>query len=111
MNRDKWGSKSEIMNQITKNFKLTNKKLAGSISVHLKNSKEIVVRGERESDFLLFENRRHSWVSSAFDKNQILNIEMEKRFDDNPENMLIGLSYDKLSPNGEKWLKKESDTD
>jgi hypothetical protein len=108
LNRTKWESKSEIMSQITKNFRLTNKKLAGPISVFLKNNREIVIKGERESDFLLFENSKNTWVSSAFDKVPIQKCEIERTFEDNPSNMLIGYTYDRMSPEGIKWLKKES---
>jgi hypothetical protein len=108
LDRTKWESKSEIMNQIIKNFKLSNKKLAGPITVFLKNTREIVIKGERESDYLLFENSNNTWVTSAFDKVGIHKCEIEKKYDDNPENMLIGYTYDKMSPEGAKWLKKES---
>ncbi len=77
LDRSKWESKSEIMNQIERNFKLSNKKLAGPITVFLKNSREIVIKGERESDFLLFENSKNIWVSNAFDKVGILKCDIE----------------------------------
>ena len=106
--RPKWESKSTIMAHITKNFRFTGKKFAGPISVYLKNNREIVVRGERESDFLLFESSKSSWASTVFDKIGIQACDIERMYDDNSDNMLIGSSHDRLSPEGEKWLKRES---
>ena len=106
--RPKWESKSGIMAQLTKNFKLTKKKFAGPISVFLKNSREIVIKGERESDFLLFETSKSLWSSNIFDKVGIQACELERVYDNKPENMLIGITHERLSPEGEKWLKKET---
>jgi hypothetical protein len=108
ISRPKWESKFEIMNQLIKNFKLTSKKFAGPITVFLKNSRQIVIKGERESDFLLFDKSKASWAVNIFDKVGIDSCDIEKLYDDNPNNMLIGMTYDKLSPEGEKWIKKES---
>jgi hypothetical protein len=108
LERPKWDSKSNIMEQLTKNFSKTKKMFAGPITVFLKNGREIVIKGERESDYLLFENSKSAWSRNIFDKTGIEACDIEKMLDNNPENMLIGISHDRLSPEGEKWIKKET---
>jgi hypothetical protein len=67
--KKRFESKTELHKQITNNFKYFRKKIVGPITGFLRNNREIVLTGERESDHLLF--TRSQWLHTIFDNSGI----------------------------------------
>jgi hypothetical protein len=99
----KWVSRTVIYKMITDNYRTFGKKFAGPVEVYLKDSRTIIIIGERESDLITFESRK--WTNKAFDGTDFkMNIEMI--MPDKEEIMLIGTTRTLISPNGIDELKK-----
>ena len=71
-----------------------------------KNEREILIRGERESDFLLFKHSK--WIESSFDKSIITDCITETIVQDSSDIMLIGHTYTRMSPECVEYLKRAS---
>jgi hypothetical protein len=103
LNRSKWDSRSTIFNEINMSFAAWDKKFEGPIEAYLKDTKTIIIIGERASDYDLFNARK--WSKNVFDATAFA-IKLNTITPDVPEVMLMGTTRTNISPKGEEELKK-----
>jgi hypothetical protein len=102
--KEKFSSKSEIYLQLKNNFAKFGRIMAGPVTGYLKNTKELILKGEIESDYLLFKNSK--WLKTFFDSSGIESCGVNLEIKQTMENTLVVSTFQKISPTSVNFVFK-----